>query len=277
LSLRSFACQSRNEHLFVPELPEVERAARILRRAAVDQTIERVTLIHPALRRRVSPHRLRTMRGARITGVIRRGKHQLLELDDRRVFQVHFRMAGDWDIGRSDDPLPRFARAIIELANGARISLVDPRALSTVELHPAGASPVEGLGLEPSDPALTPQALMTAFRRRHGPIKPVLLDQRIMAGVGNIYASEALWHAKISPRAVASALTIPRITRLLESIRHALGPAARLPGRYKEAPMSRRIAVYGKAGKPCRRCRTAIERIVQAGRSTYFCPRCQRV
>ena len=215
------------------------------------------------------------MRGARVTGVVRRGKHQIIELDDERAFHVHFRMAGDWHIGRTDDPLPRFARATIDLADGTRVSLIDPRALSTVELHAAGASPLLGLGLEPSDPGLTARSLMAALARRRGPIKPVLLDQRIIAGIGNIYASEALWRAKISPEARAFGLTPGRTERLLEAIRHVLGAAARLPGRYKEARESHRIAVYGRAGKPCRRCRTPIKRIVQAGRSTYFCPRCQ--
>lgn len=260
----------------MPELPEVERASRILRKAAAGQVIERVALLHPSLKRRVSPYRLRTLRGARIVTIVRRGKHQLLELDDRRTIHVHFRMAGDWQVGRRDEPLPPHARGTIELANGARIALVDPRALSTVDLHAANASPLLELGLEPSDPALTPAVLMAAFARKHGPIKPVLLDQRIIAGIGNIYAAEAMWRAKISPMAAASKLTRARIVRLLGAIRHVLGPAARLPGRYRDARDSSRIAVYGREGKPCRRCGTAIARTVQAGRSTYFCPRCQR-
>ncbi len=260
----------------MPELPEVERAARTLRKAAAGRLIERVTLIHPALKRRISPQRLRTLRGVRIVGITRRGKHQLLDLADGRTFHVHFRMAGDWEIGRTDDEPLRFARATIDLTDGTRVSLVDPRALSTVALHAVGDSPIAGLGLEPADATLTPLLLKQAFARRRGPIKPVLLDQGIIAGIGNIYASEALWHAKISPRAPASGLTGARIGTLLDAIRHVLGPAARLPGRYKDARGSIRIAVYGREGKPCRRCATPIERIVQAGRSTYFCPNCQR-
>ena len=185
-------------------------------------------------------------------------------------------MAGDWNVGHVDDELPKHARATIDLTEGVRISLVDPRALSTVELLAVGASPLAGLGLEPSDASLTPAMLLGALAKRRGPIKPVLLDQRIIAGIGNIYASEALWRAKISPRAVAADLTRQRIETLIAAIRHVLGPAARLPGRYKDARESTRIAVYGREGKPCRRCDTPIARIVQAGRSTYFCPNCQR-
>jgi len=260
----------------VPELPEVERAARTLRKAAAGRVIERIALIHPALKRRVSAHRLRTLRGTRIAAIVRRGKHQLLELDDGRVFHVHFRMAGDWDVGRTDEPLPRHARATIDLTDGTRISLVDPRALSTVELHAVGDNPLDGLGVEPADASLTPALLIQAFARRRGPIKPVLLDQHIIAGIGNIYASEALWRAKISPAVPAAGLSRRRIQELIDEIRHVLGPAARLPGRYKDARESTRIAVYGREGKPCRRCATPIERIVQAGRSTYYCPSCQR-
>ena len=208
--------------------------------------------------------------------MVRRGKHQLLVLDDGRMLHVHFRMAGDWAIGRSDEPLPRFARAAVELTDGTRIALVDPRALSTVELHPVGHDPLGELGLEPSDAAMTPTRLLEAFARRRGPIKPVLLDQHVIAGIGNIYASEALWRAKINPEAPAADLTRARVTTLLAAIRQVLGTAARLPGRYRAARESTRIAVYGRAGKPCRRCGTSIERLVQAGRSTFFCPSCQR-
>ena len=259
----------------VPELPEVEQAARIVRRAAVGKTLTRVALLHPSLRRKLTPHRLRTLRGAVVASVARRGKHQLIELEDGRTIHVHFRMAGDWAIGRADDPLPARARATIEFTDGTRVSLVDPRALSTLTLHRAGDSPLPELGPEPSDRALTPASLRAALRRRKGAIKPVLLDQRIVAGVGNIYAAEALWRARISPVAPAPALAEDRVRELLAALREVLGPAARLPGRYREARGSQRIAVYGRAGLPCRRCSTPIVRIVQAGRSTFYCPRCQ--
>ena len=234
-----------------------------------------VRLLHPSLRRKLSPHRLRTLRGAVVARVLRRGKHQLLELEDGRTIHVHFRMAGDWDIGTTVDALPRHARATLEFDERTRVSLVDPRALSTLTLHAAGDSPLPELGPEPSDSAFNPEALAKALSRRKGPIKPVLLDQRILAGVGNIYASEALWRARISPYAIASDLDSGRLKRLILEIRRVLGPAAGLPARYREARGSSRIAVYGREGKPCRRCATPIERVVQAGRSTFFCPVCQ--
>lgn len=141
-------------------------------------------------------------------------------------------------------------------------------------MHPADADLSLGLGPEPSDPALTVDYLMAALGKRRGPIKPALLDQRLIAGLGNIYAAESLWHAKISPLAVASSLTKKQIAALLAAIRTVIDRAT--GARYTDESVSR-LAVYDREGKPCRRCRTPIERIVQAGRSTYFCPRCQRL
>ena len=261
----------------MPELPEVEKAARILRRAVAGKTLSGIVLLHPSLRRRLSSRRLRAVRGAVIAAVDRRGKHQLLRLGDGRTIHIHFRMAGDWEIGRIDEAFPKHARATFEFTDGTRVYLVDPRALSTVMLYRAGESPLPELGPEPSNPALTAASLRASLARRKGPIKPVLLDQRVIAGVGNIYASEGLWRARISPLAKAAGLDPARLGDLLTALRQVLGPAGRLPGRYREARGSTRIAVYGRAGKPCRRCATPIERVVQAGRSTFYCPSCQLV
>ncbi len=257
----------------MPELPEVESAVRRVRSAAAGKAIRRVELFHPALRRRLTAAHLRSLRGARVRAVERRGKHQLFVLEDGRVLHAHFRMTGDWTIGAEADTLPRFARAAITFTDDSRVVLDDPRALSTLDLHPANAPPDLGLGLEPSDPALTPAVLRDLFARRRGPIKPVLLDQRVIAGLGNIYAAEALWQAKISPAARASSLTLARLKALLAAIRRVIARAT--GARYTDSSVSR-LAVYDREGKPCRRCRTPIKRIAQSGRSTYYCPKCQR-
>lgn len=258
----------------MPELPEVESAVRRLRAAAAGKRIARVELLHPSIRRRISPARLRSLRGARVRDVERRGKHQLLHLEDGRAIHAHFRMTGDWTMDRAGAGLPRFARAAITFDDGTRVVLDDPRALSTVDLHPAGVDLSLGLGPEPGDPALTVDYLARALAKRRGPIKPALLDQRLIAGLGNIYAAESLWHAKISPLAPAASLTTKQITSLLTAIRKVIERAT--GARYTDESVSR-LAVYDREGKPCRRCRTAIERIVQAGRSTYVCPTCQRL
>jgi formamidopyrimidine-DNA glycosylase len=244
-----------------------------LRSAVKGKTIAAVTLLHPALRRRLSPRSLRSLRGARIRDVERRGKHQLLLLDDGRTLHAHFRMTGDWSVGRKDDPLPRFARATIAFDDGSRVVLDDPRALSTIDLHAADADVALGLGPEADDPSLTAAALRAAFSQRRAPIKPVLLDQRVVAGLGNIYAAEALWHARIAPTTPARSLTRKQVADLLRAIRRVIRAAT--GARYTDASVSR-LAVYHRAGEPCRRCGTPIARIVQAGRSTYFCPACQR-
>jgi formamidopyrimidine-DNA glycosylase len=250
----------------MPELPEVEAAVRLLRAAAEGRTIVRARVMHRSLRARVAPGRLRSLVGARVDRIERRGKHQLLHLDDGRTIHAHFRMAGDWVVDRIATPPPRFARAVVELDDGARIYLVDPRALSTLDVRDATAAVELGRGPEATDPTLAALDLAPALARRRGPIKTALLDQRLLAGLGNIYAAEALWRARVDPRAPAASLTESELARLLAAIRAVMRSA--LDEKF-------RFAVYGREGRPCRRCRNPVARIVQAGRSTYFCPHCQ--
>lgn len=181
-------------------------------------------------------------------------------------------MTGDWTIGVSSDVLPRFARAVVAFRDGTRVVLDDPRALSTLDLHRSGSPPDLGLGPEPGDKHLTPAALLTALSRKRGPIKPVLLDQRVIAGIGNIYAAESLWHARIAPTRRALSLTPRETAVLLRAIRLVIRRAT--GARYTDDSTAR-LAVYDREGKSCRRCRGTIRRIVQAGRSTYYCPSCQ--
>lgn len=257
----------------VPELPEVDRAAALLRAAAVDRTIREARALHPAIARRLDAGARRSLAGARIVAVERRGKHQLLRLADGRTLHVHFRMAGDWRVAAAAAPPPRHARLLLDLDDGRRVALVDPRALSTVDLRAPGAPPPR-LGPEATDPSLDGAALRVALRGRRGPIKPVLLDQRVVAGLGNIYAAEALWHARIDPRTAAASLGRVRLDRLMVGIRHALAAGVQRDTRYSDG--GTRLAVYGREGEACTRCDGTIRRIVQAGRSTCFCPRCQR-
>jgi formamidopyrimidine-DNA glycosylase len=182
-------------------------------------------------------------------------------------------MAGDWITDRTTDEMPRHARAAIDFTDGSRVVLEDPRMLSTLDLHPAGAALDLGLGPEPSDPALTAESLHAAFAKKRGPIKPVLLDQSVIAGLGNIYAAESLWHSKIPPTKSAASLSLNEVRSLLESIRKVIERAT--GARYTDSSVAD-LAVYDRVGLPCRRCGTPIERMAQAGRSTYYCPYCQR-
>lgn len=256
-------------------MPEVERAARALSRAALGKTIAAVRAIHPSLKRKLPPARARAARGKRILTIERRGKHQLLGLDSGDTLVVHFRMNGDWEIGTTSDALDRFTRAVIELEDGTRISLVDRRALSSITLDKEGSSSLPSLGREASDPTLDAEYFTGVFARRKIGIKPALMDQSVLAGLGNIYAAEALWEAELDPRKAAAKTSKEKLTRLVDAIRLVLSPRRRRPGRYTESRNRDRFAVYDREGKECRRCGGTIQRIVQAGRSTYFCPDCQ--
>lgn len=259
----------------MPELPEVEFAVRRLRRAARGRVIAQLRAHHPSQRRTVTPAVARAARGQRIVEIVRRGKHQLLQLDNGATLLVHFKMDGDWVLDRRDTALPPHARATLDFTDGRRAVLVDPRALCTITWHAPDAPPALDLGPEPEDPTLTAALFRARLARKRGPIKPALLDQSVIAGAGNIYAAEACWHARISPRAAASSLSGERAARLLEGLRTALGDGHVNAGRYHRGERLIPFRAYDREGEPCDRCGTAIRRITQAGRSTYFCARCQ--
>ena len=179
-------------------------------------------------------------------------------------------MTGDWVVG-PEALSARYPRATIRLDDGSIVVLDDPRALSSIVLVPAGIDSIAGVGPDADDPTLTVEWLHERFERRRVPIKVALLDQGIVAGIGNIYASESLWSARIDPRRSANELSLTETRRLLSDIRKVLERAngARYDG-------DGRFNVYDREGLKCRRCKRVIERIPQGGRSTYFCPKCQR-
>jgi formamidopyrimidine-DNA glycosylase len=260
----------------MPELPEVEEAMQRLRAAVEGRTIAKAKAVHAAHARQFPDSAARRAKGKRIVRVERRGKHQLMHLSDGSTLHAHFRMNGDWLITRASDPIHRFTRAYIELTDGTRIELNDSRALSAISLHARGVNPLPSLGMEANDPSLDAAYLGAALKSRRGPVKPALMDQKVLAGLGNIYAAESLWRARISPRAVSSSLSRARLERLVTAIREVLEEENRAPGRYTADAGRDRFAVYDREGMECSRCGTRIRRIVQAGRSTYYCPRCQR-
>jgi formamidopyrimidine-DNA glycosylase len=253
----------------LPELPEVERAVVELRRHIVGRRIAALDIHHASLRRRITPAQRRSVRGAQVVAVRRRGKHQLIDLDDGRVLHAHFRMTGDWAVG-PDAPTAKYARATIRLDDGTMVVLDDPRALSSIVLVNTGEDSIAGLGPDADDPSVTAGQLLALLQKRRTPIKVALLDQRILSGIGNIYASESLWTSRIDPRRIASDLLLVEVRRLLADIRKVLAKAsgARYDG-------DDRFKVYDREGEKCRRCKSRIVRITQAARSTYLCPKCQ--
>ena len=244
-------------------------------RAALGKTIASVRAIHPALKRKLPPANSRRSKGKRIKSIERRGKHQLLHLDSGDTLVVHFRMNGDWEIGTTADSLDRFARAVIELTDGTRVSLVDRRALSSITLDKEGSSSLPRLGREASDKTLDADYLLDVLKKKKIAIKPALMDQSVVAGLGNIYAAEALWEAELDPTTPAAKVVRGNLEKLVAAVRLVLSPKKRRPGRYTATRGVSRFAVYDRQGQICRRCGGTIERIVQAGRSTYFCPDCQ--
>jgi formamidopyrimidine-DNA glycosylase len=258
----------------MPELPEVEDAAKRLRAHAVGRTIVATRALHAATRRTLPPRAARRLPGRTIVAVERRGKHQLLRLDDGAFLHIHFRMAGDWSFGRSAEDPPRHARFVLDLSDGSRVALVDSRALSTVSVV-ASADALPPLGLEATDPALDAATLRAALEKRRVAIKLALLDQRVVAGLGNIYVAEALWHARIDPRRPAASLSLERLDRLVRGIRETIEVALANPGRYSTGE-AEGLHVYDREGERCDRCGGRIRRIVQGARSTYFCATCQR-
>lgn len=211
--------------------------------------------------------------------VVRRAKLQLLALNDGRVIEVHFRMNGDWAMWTDADESPRHERVRFTFTDGSHVSLVDSRALCVVRVHEADDFIEPDLGPEPLDDSWDADALRAALAIRKGPIKPVLLDQQVVAGLGNIYAAESLWEARIDPRTPASQLSKARVARLRDAIQSVLRRAP--AGRYYAAEGTGSNSddgdwrVYGREGQPCPRCGRTIVRLVQAGRSTFMCPGCQ--
>ncbi|MFN8571701.1 MAG: bifunctional DNA-formamidopyrimidine glycosylase/DNA-(apurinic or apyrimidinic site) lyase [Gemmatimonadaceae bacterium] len=268
----------------MPELPEVEFAVRIVRRAVTGRTITSATVLHPSQRRALPDEAARSLVGDRIGAVDRRGKHQLLRLTSGRTLHVHFRMTGDWRAIPAPSaqtlvqPVTGHPRFELSFDDGSRLVLDDPRALSAVVLYDAGVDPLPSLGPEATDPAFNATTLAHAVGKRRIPIKVALLDQAVVAGIGNIYASEALWRARLDPRVEAGRLTQAQRQRLVVGVRQTMDKALRDPGRYYGAAADdpRRFNVYDREGLACRRCRAKIRRLTQAGRSTYFCPSCQK-
>ena len=263
----------------MPELPEVEYAATIVRRATRGRIITSACALHRSQRRGLPDAAAQSLIGDRIVAVDRRGKHQLLRLRSGRTLYVHFRMTGDWVVlARPEEALPPHARAAFGFEDGSRLVLDDPRALSALSLWAPGVDPLPALGPDATDRAFNARWLATALAGRRVAIKVALLDQRVVAGVGNIYAAEALWYARVDPRVVAGRLSPPQGRAIVTGVRRVMARALKNPARYYgDGPSDpRRFSVYDREGEPCRRCGAKIRRVALGARSSYFCPLCQR-
>jgi formamidopyrimidine-DNA glycosylase len=273
----------------VPELPEVETVRARLAPALVGRRFEQVEILDPRLVRPFEPESVAAeLEGERVAAVERRGKYLVVRFESGRVLLVHLRMTGSFRHGPggslADDP---YRRAVVTLDDGSDVVYRDVRRFGTWLLaEPGELEPylAARLGAEPFARAFTARALAKRLAGRRAPVKAVLLDQRSLAGMGNIYADEALWRARVHPLRPAGTLDEAEIRRLHRAIRAALEAGIARQGatlRDYVTPdgsagrMQEDFNVYGREGEPCPRCRTPIEKTRAGGRGTWYCPHCQ--
>lgn len=278
----------------MPELPEVETIVRQLARVLPGRRVERVQILRDNIVHGSTAKLTRALEGAAIRSVTRRAKFIVIELESDRVWLTHLRMSGSYRVvknGADKSSVPVYTRAAFDLEDGSRLLYVDPRTLGRLEIVPAGdwAARAAKLGPEPLSPAFTVAVLEDRLAASRQPLKTFLLDQRRIAGLGNIYVAEALWRARVSPRRRAKNVGSVRAVRLYRAIVEVLseavgGSGTSLGGTYLNfadadgdpGGFYEALNVYDREDEPCRRCGGPIKRIVQAQRSTYYCPVCQR-
>ncbi|HWK40405.1 MAG TPA: bifunctional DNA-formamidopyrimidine glycosylase/DNA-(apurinic or apyrimidinic site) lyase [Croceibacterium sp.] len=271
----------------MPELPEVETTVRGLAHYLDGERIERAALYRPDMRFPFPEGLVQALTGARVTGLDRRAKYGLIHTDRGTTLVFHLGMSGRWRI--DPEELGKHDHMVLETA-GHRFALCDPRRFGFVDLvntpalerWPAFAA----MGPEPLGPDLTSEHLRQALAGRKQAVKLLLLDQRIVAGLGNIYVCEALFRARIDPRKAGGQVSRATLDRLVPAIREVLEQSigdggstlrdyARPDGEL--GYFATRFAVYGREGESCQRDDGGtIRRVVQGGRSTWFCPKCQK-
>jgi len=275
----------------MPELPEVETVARDLRRHLLPDGAQPPRIVGA----RVSWER--TLRhgtpgefgagvaGRRIEAIGRRGKQLVIDLSGGAFLTIHLKMTGQLFVVRAAQPEDPYVRAVLALHDGREIRFRDIRKFGRIGLYLADENPFDEVGPEPLDPAFTLAQFRARIRGRRGRLKPLLVDQAFLAGVGNIYADEALWRARLHPLRSAATLRPADERRLYGHLRSVLAEAVERRGSSIDdytAPdgdgeMQDRLDVYQRTGEPCRRCGRPIRRIVIGIRSTHFCSWCQRL
>ncbi len=267
----------------MPELPEVETTVRGLEKVLLGRRIAGIELRRADLRREFPPGLGQRLTGATVTKLGRRGKFGLIHTDRGDTLVFHLGMSGKWRVEPAD--VHPHDHLLIETDDGRRIALNDPRRFGSVDL--VATAELESLpalsflGPEPTE--LDPGALLASLRGRTAPIKALLLDQRIVAGLGNIYVCEALYRARINPRRAGGRVSRASVDRLVSAIAEVIAEAIEAGGstlRDYARPdgelgyFSKRFSVYDREGRACE-CGGVVRRVVQGGRSTFYCPRCQ--
>lgn len=271
----------------MPELPEVETVKNELAPHIVGRTVTKVTLMWEGIVRKPAAAEFRSrLTGREITGLARRGKYLLASLNNGDWLIMHLKMSGSLLVSPASAAPPRFTRAVIHLDDGTGIFFRDPRKFGRMWLVKDKDSVIGELGPEPLEQEFTPAVLTQVLNKRKAPIKAVLCDQHVIAGIGNLYADEALFLAKIHPLRFGGSLSAAENKRLHCAILEVLRKGIKNKGASIEnyvrpdgTPGGAHLEfmVPRKAGEPCIRCGTPVERITVRGRGTYFCPKCQVV
>lgn len=274
----------------MPELPEVETIRRSLESLVTGLSFTEVGLMTPKIVRSPSPQDfIDNLTGKKIRRIGRRGKYLLVNLSENLTLAIHLRMTGRLVYAPRETPANKHTHAIFRLSNGSALFYSDMRRFGRMSLMETGrldAWPgLRDLGIEPLDEGFTRDYLKKELKRRRTRIKPLLLDQTFLAGLGNIYADEALHRARISPEKPASNLTPREIARLYTAIREVLeeGIANRgtsfkdyVDGLGQSGSNQETLRVYNREGKPCLSCGKPVTRVKLGGRSSYYCPKCQK-
>jgi len=268
----------------MPELPEVETTVRGLERVLKNRRITRVEARRGDLRRSFPKDLGQRLTGAEVTGLGRRAKYGLIHTDRGDTMVFHLGMSGSWRIDHAR--LEKHDHLLLETDEGRRLALNDPRRFGSVDLVPTGElerwPAFEALGPEPFE--IDARKLQRRLRGRTAAIKLLLGDQRVVAGLGNIYVCEALYRARIHPKRAGGSISLQRLERLVIAIKGVLAEAIEAGGstlRDFISPdgelgyFSKTFAVYDRQGQPCG-CGGTVRRFVQGGRSTFYCPACQR-
>lgn len=283
----------------MPELPEVETVRRGLEPAMTGQVIARAEVNRPDLRWPLPDRMADRLTGARVLALRRRSKYILVDLDTGETLLIHLGMSGRMLVSGSaigayvhDHPAPqKHDHVVLQMDQGARITFNDPRRFGAMDLmttatmdqHPL----LTAIGPEPFGNDFNEEYLLAALRDRRTPIKAALLDQHLVAGLGNIYVCETLYRARIAPDRLVRDLTMAQVRSLVPIIRDVLAQAITAGGSslrdFRQADgelgyFQHSFDVYGRAGEPCRTpgCGGTITRLVQSGRSSFYCPTCQR-
>ncbi|HIE37919.1 MAG TPA: bifunctional DNA-formamidopyrimidine glycosylase/DNA-(apurinic or apyrimidinic site) lyase [Anaerolineae bacterium] len=271
----------------MPELPEVETIAQGLREAVGRRIVGAEVRWARTIAAPDPTVFVQRLVGRRLLGGGRRGKWLVIRLEGGDHLLIHLGMSGRLVLEPEGVGEERYARVLLMLDDGRRVRFSDPRKFGRAVLTVDPEEVLEGLGPEPLGEAFTPERLREMLAGRRARLKPLLLNQRFLAGLGNIYTDEALWRARVHPLRRSDTLSGEEVLRLHRAIREVLAEAIDRRGTTLEdrgyvgadgrpGTFNRELAVYGRVGRPCPRCGTPIERIVVGGRGTHLCPRCQQ-